>query len=115
MIEILKMVEKCKNFSKNKGSKGSPGTGLLMKKFAQGAKIWQILKICPKVDRGMVTLGIDWDIITLCSKQIWEFKENILFQRATQPYLVIEKNNIQILPGGQNVSSLNQLKPKPVP
>ena len=46
MIEILKVVEKCKMY-KNKGSQGSLEAGHLTKKFARMAGICQILKIYP--------------------------------------------------------------------
>ena len=61
IIEILKVVEKCKIYQ-NKGSQESLEAGHLTKKFAQVARICQILKIYPRVARGegMVMLGIDW-------------------------------------------------------
>ena len=58
MIEILKVVEKCKIYQ-TYGSQGSLGAGHLTRKFAQMARICQILKIYARVARGMVMLGID--------------------------------------------------------
>ena len=50
MIEILKVVEKCKIYQ-NQGSQGSLGAGHLTRKFAQMARICQILKIYARVAR----------------------------------------------------------------
>ena len=50
MIEILKVVEKCKIYQ-NEGSQGSLGAGHLTRKFAQMARIRQNLKIYARVAR----------------------------------------------------------------
>ena len=50
MIEILKVVEKCKIYQ-NLGSQGSLGAGHLTRKFAKMARICQILKINARVAR----------------------------------------------------------------
>ena len=58
IIEILKVVEKCKIYQLEKGPREAWGWASDQKKFARLAGIYQILKICPGGAGGMTTLGI---------------------------------------------------------